>query len=83
MIGAISHRKTKEKCVITGGIVILKLVLMGLFSSDYQDTLFCPFVNVFLSGLNPYEYYYENDLMSSFPYPPLMLLIIVFIRIKS
>lgn len=38
--------------------------------------MFIPFVNVFLhQGVNPYEYYYQNELLSSFPYPPLMLLI--------
>ena len=55
--------------------VLLKLLLMGLFSSDYQDMMFIPFVKCFLSGENPYQYYYDNNLLSSFPYPPVMLLI--------
>lgn len=57
-------------------IVILKLVLMGLFSSDYQDKMFIPFVKTFVEGhVDPYEHYYDNQLLRSFPYPPLMLLI--------
>lgn len=61
-------------------VTLLKLILMGLFSSDYQYKMFQPFVNVFLSGdgrgfVNPYDYYYDNALLNSFPYPPLMLFI--------
>lgn len=54
-------------------IVIFKLLLMGLFSSDYQDLMFIPFVKCFLGGKNPYQFYYDNNLLSSFPYPPVML----------
>lgn len=62
------------------GITVVKIILMGLFSSDYQNKMFMPFVNNFLNSfsegyINPYEYYYINDLIPSFPYPPLMLLI--------
>ena len=60
-------------------MVILKIFLMGLFSSGYQNDLFMRFVNGFLDQvsrgnfINPYEYFRnEPDL---FPYPPLMLLI--------
>lgn len=53
--------------------VLLKLLLMGLFSSDYQDLMFIPFVKCFLGGENPYQYYYDNGLLPSFPYPPVML----------
>lgn len=57
-------------------IVIFKCVLMGLFSSDYQDKMFIPFVRTWLEQhVNPYDYYYHNHLLSSFPYPPLMLFI--------
>jgi len=57
-------------------IVFLKILLMGLFSSDYQDKMFIPFVSTFVDGhMNPYAYYYDNQLLRSFPYPPLMLLI--------
>lgn len=63
----------KLLCVGIVGAVLLKLLLMGLFSSDYQDLMFIPFVTCFLGGENPYQYYYENVLLSSFPYPPVML----------
>lgn len=56
-----------------GAIVLFKLVLMGLFSSDYQDLMFIPFVKTFFSGHNPYEFYYQNELLPSFPYFPYML----------
>ncbi len=55
--------------------VLFKLLLMGLFSSDYQDLMFIPFVQCFLEGENPYQYYYDHHLLSSFPYPPVMLFV--------
>lgn len=56
--------------------VLFKLLLMGFFSSDYQDRMFIPFVQCFLTGQgNPYQYYYDNNLLPSFPYPPIMLFI--------
>ncbi|EKQ50529.1 MULTISPECIES: uridine kinase [unclassified Clostridium] len=62
-------------------VTILKIILMGLFSSDYQNKMFMPFVDNFISSIldgnyvNTYEYYYVNRLVPSFPYPPFMLLI--------
>ncbi len=56
-------------------IIFIKIIMMGLFSSDYQDVMFIPFVDTFLSGYNPYEYHYWNDLSASFPYFPFMLFI--------
>ena len=64
-----------NRCLLVGMMIVLKLILMGLFSSDYQDIMFIPFVDTFLSGHNPYDYYYQNHLISSFPYFPFMLLI--------
>lgn len=61
--------------IIIGLVVLVKMAFMGLFSSDYQDLMFQPFVRTFLSGMNPYEYFYQNSLPSSFPYFPYMLLI--------
>ncbi len=54
---------------------VIKILLAGIFSSDYQNMLFYPFIGEFFNGHNPYQYYYENNLISSFPYPPAMLLI--------
>ena len=61
-------------------LLVLKVTLAALFTSDYQNQMFIPFVDRFLSGLggegwNVYQYYYENGLPPSFPYPPLMLLL--------
>ena len=65
----------------TLGMILLKLILMSAFYSDYKNKMFLPFVQGFLrllvsgSDSNIYEYYYRNNLLSSFPYPPLMLYI--------
>jgi len=61
-------------------VFLCKIILAGIFSSDYQDLMFLPFVNQFLDGIgtsdwNVYQYYYENNLIYAFPYPPLLLLI--------
>lgn len=65
----------KNRSLIIAMIILFKIILMGLFSSDYQNLMFIPFVDTFLEGHNPYDYYYQNDLISSFPYFPYMLLI--------
>lgn len=67
-----NYQKYLYAAIIMG--VLFKLPLMGLFSSDYQDLMFIPFVKCFLSGENPYQFYYDHQLLSSFPYPPMMLL---------
>ena len=55
-------------------ILLAKILLAGLFSSDYQDKLFIPFVTGWLGqGGNPYDYF--ADKVNWFPYPPLMLFI--------
>lgn len=65
----------KWKYIIIIAIIVVKVLLMGLFSSDYQNKMFRPFVLNFLEGNNPYEYYYSHKFIASFPYFPLMLLI--------
>lgn len=57
-------------------IMIIKLVMMGLFSSDYQNMLFMPFVQDFLeNGGNVYQRFYDMGVTNIFPYPFVMLLI--------
>jgi len=57
-------------------ILLIKVFLLCFFSSDYQDTLFIPFVNHFLHNFdNPYNHFYILDKLNMFPYPPLMLYI--------
>ncbi|MDE6319661.1 MAG: hypothetical protein K2M22_08145, partial [Lachnospiraceae bacterium] len=68
-----NYQKYLKTSILVG--VLFKLLLMGLFSSDYQDMMFIPFVGLFLRGENPYQVYYDNGLLPSFPYPPVMLLI--------
>lgn len=68
-----NYQKYLRASILVG--VLFKLLLMGLFSSDYQDMMFIPFVGLFLKGQNPYQIYYDNGLLPSFPYPPVMLLI--------
>lgn len=67
-----NYQKYLRASILVG--VLFKLLLMGLFSSDYQDMMFIPFVGLFLNGKNPYQVYYDNGLLPSFPYPPVMLL---------
>lgn len=53
----------------------VKLLLMGLFSSDYQNEFFMPFAAWFIEhGGNPYEHF-MNEGIRAFPYPPVMLLL--------
>lgn len=68
-----NYQKYLKAAILVG--VLFKLLLMGLFSSDYQDQMFIPFVDLFLNGENPYQIYYDNGLLPSFPYPPVMLLV--------
>lgn len=59
-------------CLIIG----LKIVLMLVFSSDWLDHLFLPFVRHYLTwGGNPWNTYSSSLDMAAFPYPPGMLLI--------
>lgn len=83
MVNKMKQKKTENSIkmlLFLMVVFLLKILLMFCFSSDYQDAMFYPFVNQFLNGLggehwNTYEFYYQNGMMSSFPYPPLMLLI--------
>lgn len=74
------------------GVLVCKIIMMVCFSSDYQDAMFYPFVSRFVDGLdsnrwNPYEYYYQNGMVPSFPYPPMMLFLqsipVILIRVCS
>ena len=61
-------------------LLLFKLAMMGLFSSDYQNAMFEPFIKEFWNGLsegrfNPYQSFYEQGLEMNFPYPPVMLMI--------
>lgn len=61
--------------IFIGVMTAVKLLLMGLFSSDYQNQLFVPFAAWFIEhGTNPYDYFINEDIRA-FPYPPAMLLL--------
>ncbi|NLG05178.1 MAG: uridine kinase [Clostridia bacterium] len=70
------HTIGKKFWIFIIGLTIVKCIIAGFFSSDYQDIMFIPFVESFVKNHeNPYQYYYNNHLLSSFPYPTIMLLI--------
>ena len=61
-------------------ILLVKVILAGFFSSDYQNKMFEPFACDFLKGLcegrfNPWQTYYDTGLAIHFPYPIIMLLL--------
>lgn len=68
------EKKQKGFIIAIFCVTIVKLILMGMFSSDYQDLMFIPFVAKFIEGYNPYDYF-NNNTITLFPYPPLMLFI--------
>lgn len=58
-------------------VVAVKILLIFLFSSDYQDKLFIPFVSHFLDNFdNPWSYFLGHPSGIEFPYHPLMLYIL-------
>jgi uridine kinase len=63
--------------LVERGSFLLKLGLLGLFSSDVSSLLFQPFLSTFVEGnLNPWDYYLEKNLnIDAFPYHGLMLLL--------
>ena len=60
-------------------VLILKIIAMGFFSSDYQNNLFMKFIYGFINEIgnkgfsNPYSIF-KNE-VSLFPYPPIMFLL--------
>ena len=72
----------KEKKFVVPFVLIflVKIILAGMFSSDYQNKMFEPFIFDFLKGLdegffNPWQTYYETGKVIHFPYPVFMLLL--------
>lgn len=62
--------------MFVAGIMVIKIILMGLCSSDYQNKLFEPFVSDFVTnGGNVYQRFWANGKLNAFPYPAMMLLI--------
>lgn len=66
---------SKQFKIFFGLAIIVKLILLIVFSSGYQEGLFIPFVLEYLEhGGNPWEY--QSTVGEAFPYPPLMLYIL-------
>jgi uridine kinase/Gpi18-like mannosyltransferase len=58
-------------------IIIIKLILIFTFSSQYNSDLFYPFLtSISFENLNPWTLFYEKNLLDNFPYHGLMLLIL-------
>jgi len=58
-------------------VVLFKVFLLFLFSSQYNSELFYPFLNsLSFENLNPWQLYYERNLIDSFPYHGLMLILL-------
>jgi uridine kinase len=60
-------------------ILVIKVLILLVFSSEYSSMLFQPFVNTFINNglINPWQFYVEHNLnLDSFPYHSLMLLIL-------
>jgi uridine kinase len=58
-------------------IVLLKLFTLCFFSSQYNTQLFYPFLNsISFHNFNPWQTYYEENLINAFPYHGLMLLVL-------
>ncbi len=72
----ITHQKIRKYNLFFIFVLIIKIFVSGVFSSDYQNVLFIPFVNHFVTSLdNPWAWVYLNhDIVKlEFPYHPLML----------
>ena len=75
-------KKNKKFGLFIGTVIILKIIAMGLFSSDYQNQLFMKFIYGFINELkegnllNPYTIF-KNE-VNLFPYPPVMFFIELF-----
>ena len=58
-------------------IILFKLILLFIFSSQYNTELFTPFLkSISFENLNPWTSFYENNLKDNFPYHGLMLMIL-------
>ncbi len=66
----------KNKLILP--IVLFKLILLSLFSSQYNTELFYPFLNsISFENINPWQYFFNSNLnQDAFPYHGLMLLLL-------
>lgn len=74
----IQNRENRPFLLLFFVLLAIKIMAAALFSSDYQDQLFIPFISRFLKSLqNPWDLFLTDtqyrNLPSPFPYPPVML----------
>lgn len=76
----LKFQDSRDKLVLAvfGLVLALKLAALVLFSSDYQNRLFIPFVSHFLNNFdNPWQYFQAHPQAGvEFPYSPVMLYIL-------
>lgn len=64
----------KNHILFIYGILFVKILVLCSFSSDYQNSLFIPFVKHFIESFdNPWQYFYTYKVGAEFPYHPVML----------
>lgn len=59
--------------------LLIKIIILFIFSSEYSSVLFQPFIHSFIDNgvSNPWQFYIEHNLnLDSFPYHPLMLFVL-------
>lgn len=62
--------------ILIFAVTLLKIFLMCVCSSDYQNKMFIPFLSDFVTeGGNPYQRFFEDGNCNAFPYPVVMLLV--------
>jgi len=60
-------------------IYIVKVLILGSFSSGYQTSLFMPFIQWFIGNAgNPWQAIMDGRLVAEFPYSTIMLYILAF-----
>jgi len=72
-----SSLKTRRLSILLVSCVLVKVVVMTLFSSDFENDLFLRFIQHFLENFdNPWDYFHTHSAHGDeFPYQPLMLYI--------
>ena len=54
--------------ILVFAVTVLKILLMCMCSSDYQNKLFIPFLTYFVTeGGDPYQHFYETGNINAFP----------------
>jgi len=74
-------KKRSQLFGLTGLLVTalgLKIILMCLFSSGFENDLFLPFIKHYLQNFdNPWQFFYQHSVTADeFPYQPLMLYVL-------